>query len=154
NAATPGDQIEISGGIYPEAVQVSKPGLKLFGTPGSQVVITNPGGAANGITVSRAEGGTLAGFSLSNVSVTGVAQDGVFLNRVTGFSLTGVTAQGDAEYGLFPVLSSNGEITGCTASGSNDTGIYVGESRNVTVRHSVAFDNVNGIEIENCTACR
>jgi parallel beta-helix repeat protein len=153
NAAHAGDKIEIFGGTYAEAVTVSKPGISLFGATGAHVVITNPGGATNGITVQLAGGGTLAGFNLANVTVSGFAGDGVYLSNVNGFSLTNVTAQGNGEYGLFPVLSANGQIRNCTASGSNDTGIYVGQSKNVVVSYSLAFNNVNGIELENCTAC-
>ena len=68
---------------------------------------------------------------------------------MTGFVLSRVTAQDDGEYGLFPVFSSFGLINGCIASGHRDTGIYVGQSAFVTVSYDRAFDNVNGIEIEN-----
>src|SRR5207249_3166887 len=37
---------------------------------------------------------------------------------------------------------------------SNETGIYVGESNDVVVRNNLAFDNVVGIEIENCVNVR
>jgi len=153
NAASSGDKVEILGGTYQEAVTVSTPGLTIFGAPGAKVVISNPGNADNGITVS-ANSGTLSGFSLRNVTVSGFGQDGVFLNQVAGFSITAVKAVNNGEYGLFPALSTKGIIAGCSASGSNDTGIYVGESSNVTVAGCVAFNNVNGIEIENCTSCR
>jgi parallel beta-helix repeat protein len=151
NAARPGDRIEVFSGTYDEAVNISTPGLILFGAPGASVVIENPGGAMNGITVQAASGAKLAGFTLANVTVRGFAGDGVSLDNVSGFTLSHVTAQGNGDYGLFPVLSANGVIIACAASGSNDTGIYVGQSSHVVVRNSVAFDNVNGIEIENCT---
>jgi parallel beta-helix repeat protein len=154
NAAASGDQIEIFSGTYQEAVQVSTPKLKLFGAPGARVVISNPGSADNGITIAEPDGSALDGFSLSNVTVSGFAQNGVYLQNVVGFSLRGVTAVNNGDYGLFPVLSSKGDIANCTASGSNDTGIYVGESANVTVHNCVTFNNVNGIEIENCTSCQ
>src|SRR5262249_52096806 len=70
---------------------------------------------------------------------------------VNTFRLSRVTAADNGEYGLFPVLSANGIIEDCTASGHADTGIYVGQSRNVVIRKSTAFDNVIGIEIENST---
>src|SRR3546814_974481 len=34
--------------------------------------------------------------------------------------------------------------------GASDAGIYVGQSKNVVVRDSIAKENVAGIEIENC----
>jgi parallel beta-helix repeat protein len=149
NAAQPGDEIEIFSGIYKEAITVSTPGLTLTGAPGADVMIQNPGGAKTGITVGGVNGVLLAGFTLKHVTVRGFRENGVFLAGVTGFVLADVTARANGLYGLFPVLSAGGLITHCTASGSNDTGIYVGQSENVVVRDCIAFNNVNGIEIEN-----
>ena len=154
DAARPGDEVRIFGGTYREAVTVSTPGLTLDGAPGARVVIENPGGADDGITVEGANGSSLAGFRLANVTVRGFMGDGVFLAGVDGFVLSHVQAQGNGEYGLFPVLSSRGLIEDSVASGSNDTGIYLGQSADVLVRDNVAFDNVNGIEIENSTNVR
>jgi parallel beta-helix repeat protein len=154
NAARPGDTIEIFDGNYKEAVTVSTPGLTLTAAPGARVVIQNPGHAANGVTVADPSGGALTGFKLEHVTVRGFKENGVFLSGVTGFVLRDVTARNNGLYGLFPVLSADGLITQCTASGSNDTGIYVGQSQDVVVRDNVAFNNVNGIEIENSVGVR
>ena len=40
-------------------------------------------------------------------------------------------------------------IDGCNVAGASDAGIYVGQSNDITVRHSIARRNVAGIEIEN-----
>src|SRR5207247_860776 len=45
--------------------------------------------------------------------------------------------------------AADGVIERCRASGHDDTGIYVGQDTGVTVRQSVTFANVNGIEFEN-----
>jgi parallel beta-helix repeat protein len=153
DAAGSGTVIVIEPGTYHEAVHVAVPGLTLAGREGrrgARVVIENPGGAANGITVAPGSDG----FALVNVTVRGFEENGVFLSGVRGFLLSGVTAQDDGEYGLFPVHSSDGLIEGCRASGHNDTGIYVGQDTNVTVRASVTFANVNGIEFENVRKAR
>jgi parallel beta-helix repeat protein len=151
DAASPGTDIVIFSGTYKEAVTVSTPNLRLAGAAGATVVIANPGGAMNGITVAGVNGAPLSGFALANVTVSGFDSDGVFLNGVTGFVLSQVMATNNVEYGLFPVLCANGQITHSSASGSNDTGIYVGQSANVDVQDNTVFDNVNGIEIENST---
>jgi parallel beta-helix repeat protein len=151
DAAQPGDTITIASGTYKEAVVVSTPNLTLAGAAGAGVVVQNPGGAMNGFTVAGLSGAPLAGFTLSNVTVSGFACDGVYLSGVTGFTLSQVTAENNGDYGLFPVLSANGLIVRSSASGSNDTGIYVGQSSKVTIRDSITFNNVNGIEIENST---
>jgi parallel beta-helix repeat protein len=148
SAARAGDVIAIEPGTYAEAIHVAVPGLKLVGRRGedrARVVIENPGGADNGITVDP--GGN--GFALMNVTVRGFGANGVFISGVHGFLVSGVMAQDNGEYGIFPVHSSAGVIEHCRASGHNDTGIYVGQDTNITVRSSVAFANVNGIEFEN-----
>lgn len=52
-------------------------------------------------------------------------------------------------YGLYPVNCSDVLIEQSIARGASDAGIYVGQSRNIIVRDSVAEHNVAGIEIEN-----
>jgi parallel beta-helix repeat protein len=148
DAARPGDLIEIDPGTYAEAIHIAVPRLTVVGRggrSGAGVVIENPGGADNGVTVAPGSDA----FALVNVTVSGFGENGVFLSGVHGFLLSQVTARDNGEYGLFPVHSSDGVIERCRASGHNDTGIYVGQDTNVTVRASVTFGNVNGIEFEN-----
>ena len=54
-------------------------------------------------------------------------------------------------YGIYPVQCENVLIEESTAIGASDAGIYVGQSRRIIVRNSVARHNVAGIEIENST---
>lgn len=148
DAAHPGDVIAIEPGTYAEAVHVAVPRLRLVGRSGpgrGGVVLENPGGEDNGITVAPGSDG----FALVNITVRGFAENGVLLTGVHGFLLSQVSAQDNGEYGLFPVHSRDGVIERCRASGHNDTGIYVGQDTNVVIRWSVAFANVNGIEFEN-----
>ncbi len=147
DAAAPGAVIHIEPGTYAEALIVTQPGIKLIGLRNASggVVIDNPGDEEDGVMVTDAADG----FALMDVTVRGFEENGVILTGVDGFLLSGITAENDGEYGLFPVHSSHGVIERCTASGHSDTGIYVGQSADVVVRHSVAFANVNGIEIEN-----
>ncbi len=153
DAVSPGAVIAIEPGVYTEAVHVAVPGLTLVGRRGGGgggVVIENPGDEENGIAVAPGSDG----FTLANVTVRGFEENGVLLVGVNGFRLSEITAEDNGEYGLFPVHSSHGVIEGCHASGHDDTGIYVGQSHDVTVRRSVAFANVNGIEFENSQRVR
>lgn len=63
---------------------------------------------------------------------------------------TGGPKETNGAYGLYPVESENVLIDGCIVRGASDAGIYVGQSRNIIVRNSLAEYNVAGIEIENC----
>ena len=154
NAASPGTVIQIEAGTYKEAVVVNKANITLAGksTGNGQdkkgtVVIQNPGDEDNGIVVRDAGDG----FVLKDVTVRDFEENGVVLSHVNGFLLSHVTAVNNGEYGLFPVFSTNGVIEDCEASGHSDTGIYVGQSSDVSISNNEAHDNVNGIEIENCT---
>ncbi len=149
DAAKPGAVINIEPGTYYEDVTVNKPGIKLIGLgkKGQEVIIQNPGGEENGITVN--DNGD--GFELTNVTVKNFKENGVYLSHVDHFLLSHVTTINNGEYGLFPVFSSNGVIENCISTGHTDTGIYVGQSTNVVVNSNDAFANVNGIEIENCS---
>lgn len=64
---------------------------------------------------------------------------------------TGKPSRKNGAYGLYPVSCDGVLIDGCYAEGASDAGIYVGQSRRVMVRNSMAVRNVAGIEIENCT---
>jgi parallel beta-helix repeat protein len=146
-APATGAVIDIEPGTYLEALMVAKPHIQLVGLQdanGRGVVLQNPGGQSTGITVTSAA----HDFVLQNITVRDFDENGVSL-QVNRFVLSHVRAVNDGEYGLFPEFSAHGLIEYCTAIGNDDTGIYVGQSRDVVIAHSTAFDNVIGIEVEN-----
>ena len=147
NAASDGYIIQIEAGTYKESIVINKPGIQLIGSDNQEVIIDNPGDEENGITVQDAGDG----FVLKNVTVQNFEENGVFMIHVDNFLLSHVDTKNNGEYGLFPLFCDGGVIEHCTASGHTDTGIYVGQSENVVMEHNVAFANVNGLEIENCT---
>lgn len=148
DAAVANSIIYIEPGVYKESILVNKPGIQMIGIKGNgNVVIQNPGEEENGIIV-RSDGD---GFVLKNITVRDFEDNGVLLVRVDHFLLEDVAAIDNKEYGLFPVLCSNGEIRHCSASGSSDTGIYVGQSTGIVITNNIAFANVSGFEIENCS---
>ena len=61
---------------------------------------------------------------------------------------TGEPKKSNGAYALYPVKSENILVDGCIAIGASDAGIYVGQSKNIIVRNSEAYNNVAGIEIE------
>ena len=150
DAATSGGIIRIEPGTYREALRIDIPNLRIIGLGGDGgpgVVIQNPGGADDGITVAQ----HATGFVLENVTVRDFIDNGIVLTGVDRFLLSRVTAISNGEYGLFPVFSSHGVIERCTVTGHSDAGIYVGQSTDIEVRRSTAHGNVLGIEIENST---
>jgi parallel beta-helix repeat protein len=152
NEASPGTTILIEPAVYRQTVTISTPNLALVGiidSKGNRPVLESPSGADTGVTVVSASGGQLNGFRIANITVRDFRGSGLLLEGVSHFLIANVNARNNAEYGIFPVFSANGVITACSASGSNDTGIYVGQSNNISIQGNLAFDNVNGIEIEN-----
>jgi len=140
--------IHLEAGLYAQAVTVTAPGVKIVGLTdeaGNGPIITNPGGAANGISVRPGAND----FALVGVTIRGFGRNGVLLSGIDGFLLSRVTAQDNGAYGLFPVRSSNGVIEHSVASGHGDAGLYVGQSRSITMRRNVVFGNVVGIEASN-----
>lgn len=150
--ANPGTVILIEPGIYKGEITITKSGIQLIGMDcfSEKVIIQNPGDEDCGIMVRK--GGD--GFVLKNVTVKGFTENGVYLEYIDGFLLSNITAIDNDEYGLYPVHSKNGVIEYCSATGSSDTGIYVGQSEGVEMHDNIAFANVNGLEIENCSYVR
>lgn len=147
DGAAPGTTIAITPGVYQEGVVIEKPGIRIIGhteRASEQVVIENPGGVMNGISVRPGS----HGFALVNVTLRGFDRTGIFLRGVERFLLSRVTAENNGEYGLYPVFSS-GVVEHSRATGHADAGIYVGQSSGVTVRTSQAYGNVIGFEISN-----
>jgi parallel beta-helix repeat protein len=150
DGAGAGAVIHIAPGVYREGVTVTQPGVKLIGLTdanGNGVVIENPGGVRNGVTVRTGADD----FALLNVTLRRFDFAGAMLVGVDGFLLSHVTARDNGSYGLYPVRSTNGVIERSTASGHADAGLYVGRSRGVTLRRNVVSENVVGIEASNAS---
>jgi parallel beta-helix repeat protein len=95
-------------------------------------------------------------ITVKNLTVQNTKGDGIKAQGVDGLTFINVKAEwtngGDKDnggYGLYPVQCTNVLIEKCTAVGASDAGIYVGQSKNIIVRYSKAYQNVAGIEIEN-----
>ncbi len=94
---------------------------------------------------------TLRDFAIENPKGDGIKSkgaDGIVYHRVR-VTWTGGPLETNGAYGIYPVESTDVLIDGVQVSGASDAGIYVGQSRKITVRNSLAEANVAGIEIEN-----
>jgi parallel beta-helix repeat protein len=106
---------------------------------------------AEGLFV-RANGITIEDLSILDTKGDGIKiqdSDGVTIRRV-GVTWSGGPAEENGAYGLYPVSSTNVIVEHSVVSGASDAGIYVGQSVDVVVRHNTVYENVAGIEIENC----
>jgi parallel beta-helix repeat protein len=106
---------------------------------------------AEGLRVSDGADIVLEGFTVQDAK-----GDAIKTMHVTGITFrdvktewTGTPGPDNGGYGLYPVQCKGVMIDKCQAIGASDAGIYVGQSQDITVKNSRAFQNVAGIEIEN-----
>ena len=106
---------------------------------------------AQGLSITNCENITLEDFSIKDTKGDAVKSqytDGLIFRRIKTYWLGGPSPYNGA-YGIYPVQCENVLIEHCVAIAASDAGIYVGQSNNIIVRFSEAYNNVAGIEIEN-----
>lgn len=106
---------------------------------------------AEGIRISNASNIRLEDFSVEDAKGDGIKAmnvNGIIFKNIRA-AWTGKPDKRNGSYALYPVMCNDVLIEGCIARGASDAGIYVGQSTNIIVRNSEAYENVAGIEIEN-----
>ncbi|MFQ3611871.1 MAG: parallel beta-helix domain-containing protein, partial [Fimbriimonadales bacterium] len=89
-------------------------------------------------------------FKVQNLEIRNYQGNGVVVHRARNVIYRNLILHNTGLYGVYPVECDGVLVEYCKVSGTRDAGIYVGQSRNIIVRHNEAFENVTGIEIENC----
>ncbi len=94
---------------------------------------------------------------ISDLTVAEAGKNAIKVEHINGLHMHHLATIWDGElvkengaYGIYPVNSENILIENTYTRGSADAGVYVGQSKHVIVRNSVAYENVAGMEIENC----
>jgi parallel beta-helix repeat protein len=108
-------------------------------------------GAGEGLLVTS-DDVVLRDFAVENTRGDGIKSRGadrIVYHRIRVEWTAGPRTENGA-YGIYPVESEHVLVDAVIVRGASDAGIYVGQSRNIVVRDSVAVENVAGIEIENC----
>lgn len=107
-----------------------------------------------------AEGILLTGdrLHIEGIAIEDTKGDALKINQSQGVVIRDVRTEwtrgshmDNGAYGIYPVQCENVLIDHAVAIGASDAGIYVGQSKNIIVRDSLARANVAGIEIENST---
>lgn len=152
--AQPGDEIVLEAGRYTltDGLSLDVDGVTVRGAgmDGTVLDFTDQAGSGEGLLVTS-DNVTLRDFALENPKGDGIKSkgaDNIVYHRVRVTWTNGPDASNGA-YGIYPVESTGVLVSHSEVSGASDAGIYVGQSSKITVRHSVATDNVAGIEIEN-----
>ncbi|MBL0115397.1 MAG: right-handed parallel beta-helix repeat-containing protein [Sphingomonadales bacterium] len=153
--AKPGDIVEIGAGRFDltDGLSLDVDRVTVRGAGPSATILSFKGqkGAGEGLLVT-ADDVVVRGFAVEDSRGDGIKSKGA--NRIVYHDLrvewTGGPKASNGAYGVYPVESSDILIDKVTVKGASDAGIYVGQSKNIIVRNSLAMFNVAGIEIENC----
>ncbi len=152
--ARPGDTVALGAGRFDltDGLSLDVDRVELRGAGPDRTVLSFKGqqGAGEGLLVTS-DDVVLRDFAVEDTRGDGIKSKGA--DRIVYHNLrvewTGGPKATNGAYGVYPVSSSDILIDRVVVRGASDAGIYVGQSRNIVVRGSVAEYNVAGIEIEN-----
>ncbi len=163
--AKPGDIIEVMPGVYKEEVKVDLDNITLRGVnltgPAvlSEAIVTPIGGRTYPVPhrpvldgEKKLSDGVLAtgsNFVIENFDLQHYIANGVVAQHARNVTFRNLKIDDTGLYGVYPVSCTGVRIEGCVATGIADAALYVGQSRDIVVRDSEAYNNVTGIEIEN-----
>lgn len=152
--AAPGDIVEMGEGVFAltDGLSLDVDGVTLRGAGMDKTVLDFAGqqGAGEGLLVTS-DNVILRDFAVRDSKGDGIKSkgaDNIVYHRLT-VEWSGDPKPTNGAYGVYPVESENVLVDGVIVRGASDAGIYVGQSRNIIVRNSIAEFNVAGIEIEN-----
>ncbi|OHD04976.1 parallel beta-helix domain-containing protein [Sphingopyxis sp. RIFCSPHIGHO2_12_FULL_65_19] len=154
--AEPGDIVQLGAGVWNltdglslDVANVTVRGAGA-GEGGSILDFTGQQGAGEGLLVTS-DDVFLTNFAVLNTKGDGIKSKGA--DRIVYHKLrvewTAGPKESNGAYGIYPVESTDVLIDSVFVRGASDAGIYVGQSKNIVVRDSIATENVAGIEIEN-----
>ena len=152
--AEPGDVVELGEGRFTltDGLSLAVDRVTIRGAGMQRTILDFTGqlGAGEGLLVTS-DDVVLRDFAVENTRGDGIKSRGadrIVYHRIRVEWTAGPRTENGA-YGVYPVESEHVLIDGVIVRGASDAGIYVGQSRNIVVRESVAVENVAGIEIEN-----
>jgi len=122
DAASSGDLILISPGVYHEAVDVTTDDLDIRGTDRNTVILDGDFKLENGVRVLNANG-----VSVENMTARNYTGNGFFWTGVEGYRGSYLTSFRTGNYGLYAFDSTKGQFDNSYASGSPDAGVYIGQ---------------------------
>ncbi|MBT3502457.1 MAG: hypothetical protein HN464_09030, partial [Candidatus Marinimicrobia bacterium] len=154
--AAPGDTIRIPDGNHQIRGTLSIEGKKdlvIIGAGMDKTILSfeNQDEGAQGISITNSSNITLEDFSVKETRGDAIKvqyTDGIIFRRIAA-EWSGDPEETNGAYGLYPVQCQNVLVEYSVAIGASDAGIYVGQSSDIIVRYSKAYNNVAGIEIEN-----
>ncbi len=122
DAASPGDLVLISPGVYNEAVQVTTNDIVIRGLDRNTVILDGEFELDNGFRVVAANG-----VAIENMTARNFTKNGFFWTGVTGYRGSFLTAWRNGDYGIYAFDSVGGLLENSYAAGSPDAGFYIGQ---------------------------
>ena len=152
--AQPGDTVQLAAGRFVLSdglsLDVAKVVVRGAGPDATILDFKGQKAAGEGLLVTS-DDVVLRDFAVEDAKGDAIKSKGA--DRIVYYNLRVEWTAGPKEtngaYGVYPVSSENVLIDGVVVKGASDAGIYVGQSRRIIVRNSLAMLNVAGIEIEN-----
>ncbi|WFL77888.1 parallel beta-helix domain-containing protein [Altererythrobacter arenosus] len=152
--AEPGDEIVLGAGRFTltDGLSLDVDGVTVRGAgmDASVLDFTAQQDAGEGLLVTS-DNVTLRDFGIDNPKGDGIKSkgaDNIVYHKIRVTWTAGPRSSNGA-YAIYPVESTGVLVDSVVVSGASDAGIYVGQSKDITVRNSIAQYNVAGIEIEN-----
>lgn len=152
--AQPGDEIVLEAGRFEltDGLSLDVDDVTVRGSGADETVLdfTGQQGAGEGLLVTS-DGVTLRDFAMENPKGDGIKSKGAdnIVYHAIQVTWTNGPDPENGAYAIYPVESTGVLVDGVIVSGASDAGVYVGQSSKITVRNSIAKQNVAGIEIEN-----
>ncbi|MDP8957231.1 MAG: PLDc N-terminal domain-containing protein [Actinomycetota bacterium] len=146
NAASPGDLIIVSPGVYREGVKVTTPYITIRGRQRNSVILDGGFSIPNGIHVIEADG-----VAVENMTARFFRLNGFIWTGVLGYRGSYLTAYNNGDYGIYAFDSRYGRFEHSYASGHPDAGFYIGQCRPchavvtnvVSERNGLGFSGTN-----------
>lgn len=141
----PGDTVEIHPGVYHESLLVDIDNLTIRGLKqnGQRAVLDGQNQLTDAVITSSHN------FTIEGLVIKDFVNNGITVHGGINATFRDLEVHNTGLYGVYPVETRGVLIENCLVTGIKDAGIYVGQSRDIIVRHNEAHDNVTGIEIEN-----
>lgn len=165
-SARPGDTILVEPGIYSEELVIDLDRITLKGiTTASpfEAARDNPSEVSSNTDTASLKWPVLDGmmklsdgviatgdnFRIEGFEVRNYVANGIVVQHANAPHFSDLFVNKTGLYGTYPVSCTAVVIERVAATRIADAAIYVGQSRDIIVRNSIAFGSVTGIEIEN-----
>ena len=144
--AQSGDTVLVQPGTYYESLTLDVSGVTLMGVEegGRRPILDGEHVLSDGLV------GSASDVEIRRFAFRNYTSNGVMINGGRNVTFRDLYLYDTGLYGVYPVECAGVLIERCEVTKVRDAGLYVGQSKDIVVRGSIAHGNVTGIEIENC----